>query len=63
MTKFLSVEELAGRMDCFGDFDAADEICLRHCGLNFACAGSFQEDEGSDWIEEGFFELPDANLD
>lgn len=63
MSKLLSEEELEGRMDCFGDFDATDEICLKRCGLNVACASSIHEDEDLDWLEDDLLGLPDVNLD
>jgi hypothetical protein len=34
------LEEMEGRIDCFGEFDRDDITCLRHCGLNFHCAAA-----------------------
>ncbi len=34
----LSREELDGRLNCFGEFDETDEICLKSCALNINCA-------------------------
>ena len=38
MKKILSSEELEGRLNCFGEFDENDTICLRTCALNINCA-------------------------
>ncbi|KXS55685.1 MAG: hypothetical protein AMR96_06925 [Candidatus Adiutrix intracellularis] len=34
----LSRDELDGRMDCFGEFEENDAICLNSCALNINCA-------------------------
>lgn len=34
----LSREELDSRLNCFGEFDEADVICLKSCALNINCA-------------------------
>ena len=34
----LTREELDGRLNCFGEFDEADSICLNSCALNINCA-------------------------
>ena len=34
----LSREELDGRLNCFGEFDETDYICLKSCALNINCA-------------------------
>lgn len=31
-------EELDGRLNCFGEFDDSDSICLKSCALNINCA-------------------------
>jgi hypothetical protein len=36
----LPLEDLEGRIDCFGEFDRGDTICLTHCSLNFDCAAA-----------------------
>jgi len=36
----LTLEEMEGRIDCFGEFDRDDITCMRHCGLNFHCAAA-----------------------
>ena len=38
MEKFLTSEELEGRLNCFGEFDENDPICLKACALNINCA-------------------------
>ncbi|MBW2060952.1 MAG: hypothetical protein JRI95_05235 [Deltaproteobacteria bacterium] len=38
MKKFLTSEELEGRLNCFGEFDESDRVCLKHCALNINCA-------------------------
>ena len=37
-TTYLSREELDGRLNCFGEFDETDSICLKSCALNINCA-------------------------
>lgn len=34
----LTREELDGRLNCFGEFDEADGICLKSCALSINCA-------------------------
>jgi len=36
----LDLTELEGRIDCFGEFDRSDQVCLSHCALNFECAAA-----------------------
>lgn len=38
MKKFLTSEELEGRLNCFGEFEENDPICLKSCSLNINCA-------------------------
>ena len=38
MKKFLTSEELEGRLNCFGEFDENDSICLKTCALSINCA-------------------------
>ncbi|MDR0881835.1 MAG: hypothetical protein LBP55_04765 [Candidatus Adiutrix sp.] len=33
-----SREELDGRLNCFGEFDETDGICLKSCALSINCA-------------------------
>ena len=43
MAHRLPQEDLEGRIDCFGEFDRADQICLSHCSLNFDCAAAREQ--------------------
>jgi hypothetical protein len=36
----LQREDLHERIDCFGEFDRTDPVCLRMCSLNFDCAAA-----------------------
>ena len=64
MLRVLKEEELDGRMDCFGNFDAFDEICLKYCGLNISCASAnYDSEDDYGWLEEEVMELPDMDLD
>lgn len=63
MPRLLTVEELEGRMDCFGDFDVTDEICLTRCGLNIACAQSQYQAEDSDPGPEDMLGIPEVHFD
>jgi hypothetical protein len=63
MAKLLTERELEDRMDCYGDFDVTDEICLKRCGINVSCASARQEEEDPGWLEEDLLGLPDVNLD
>ena len=63
MARLLSERELEDRMDCYGDFDVTDEICLKRCGMNVSCASARQEEEDLAWLEDDILGLPDVNLD
>ncbi len=52
MSRLLSEEELEGRLDCFGEFDSTDEICLYYCGVNISCAASMSQQGQEEWSEE-----------
>lgn len=43
MASKLPQEEIDGRIDCFGEFDRTDQICLTHCSLNFDCAAAREQ--------------------
>ncbi|MGD8564288.1 MAG: hypothetical protein PVG03_17230 [Desulfarculaceae bacterium] len=43
MAQLLPLEELEDRIDCFGEFDRADEVCLAHCSLSFDCAAAREQ--------------------
>ncbi len=34
---------MEGRIDCFGEFDRSDVVCLSHCSLNFECAAAREQ--------------------
>jgi len=34
----LTEAEIEGRLNCFGEFDAKDRICMVHCVLSISCA-------------------------
>lgn len=38
MKKILTSEELEGRLNCFGEFEDNDQVCLKSCALNINCA-------------------------
>lgn len=40
MARRLQPEDLEDRIDCFGEFDRGDAVCLLHCSLNFECAAA-----------------------
>jgi hypothetical protein len=64
MSRLLTEDDLEGRMDCFGEFECTDEICLRCCGVNIACASSsHQDEEEQDWMGEGTLGYPNVGLD
>ena len=35
---YITREELDGRLNCFGEFEGSDPICLKSCALNINCA-------------------------
>ncbi len=59
MDRLLTDEEVEGRLNCFGDFDAEDEICLTRCALNISCAIAknkyFSFQHGEDTISSVIF--------
>ena len=38
MSVLLSNAEVEGRLNCFGEFDSKDRICMNHCALSIGCA-------------------------
>jgi len=38
MKKKLSGEDIDGRLNCYGEFNKNDKICLTRCALNINCA-------------------------
>ncbi len=55
MTKHnMSTKALSHRLDCFGNFDPHDSICLKWCQLNIRCAITKNQYEQIDIIEDFF---------
>ena len=46
------------RIGCFGEFDRTDNLCLKHCGLNFECAAMRERMYSLDFSDD---ELPVLN--
>ncbi len=40
MARRLQPEDIEERIDCFGEFERTDAVCLLHCSLNFDCAAA-----------------------
>lgn len=40
MARRLQPEDMEKGIDCFGDFDRSDAVCLLHCSLNFECVAA-----------------------
>jgi hypothetical protein len=38
MQRLLTAQEVEGRLDCYGNFDRQDDVCVTRCGLNVSCA-------------------------
>lgn len=38
MARRLEPQDLEDRIDCYGEFERTDPVCLAHCSLNFQCA-------------------------
>ena len=38
MAELLEHAEVEGRLNCFGEFDRKDRICMNHCALSISCA-------------------------
>ena len=43
MARRLEHEDLEARIDCFGEFDRADAVCLVQCSLHFECAAAREQ--------------------
>jgi hypothetical protein len=63
MSKLLSEEDLDGRLDCFGEFECTDDICLSCCGVNIACANSSRREEEQEWVDDEMLGLPNLELE
>lgn len=44
--------ELEDRIECFGEFDRADAVCLAQCSLNFECAAAREQNDSLLWHDE-----------
>lgn len=51
----LTREELDSRLNCFGEFDEADDICLKSCALNINCAIAKNKFLGFQLMEDSSF--------
>ncbi|UCG12954.1 MAG: hypothetical protein JSU72_00180 [Deltaproteobacteria bacterium] len=38
MPSILSESDVEGRLNCFGEFDPKDRICMNHCAVSIGCA-------------------------
>lgn len=52
MAQRLLSQDLEDRIDCFGEFDRADEVCLTHCALNFDCAAARERYQSMQLLDE-----------
>jgi hypothetical protein len=48
----LQPEDLEDRIDCFGEFDRADSVCLAHCSLNIECAAARERYQNLQLLDE-----------
>ena len=51
----LTREDLDGRLNCFGEFDRTDSICLKSCALNINCAIAKNKFLGFQLMEDSGF--------
>ena len=47
-----SLESLRDRIDCFGNFNPDDVLCLKWCQLNIRCAIARDEHEQIEIVED-----------
>ncbi len=52
MAHRLQPEDLEDRIDCFGEFDRTDSVCLGHCSLNFECAAARERYQNLQLLDE-----------
>lgn len=57
MEKLLTSEELEGRINCFGEFDHDDKICLKTCAMNINCAIAKDEYFNFQFIDDNISSL------
>jgi hypothetical protein len=54
MPGLLSNAEVEGRLNCFGEFDPKDRICMNHCALSIGCAVAKNRYFALQTVEESF---------
>lgn len=54
-------EDLDGRLNCFGEFEESDQICLKSCALNINCAIAKSKFLGFQLLDDSGY--PFGNLD
>ena len=52
MATRLEEMELEDRIECFGEFDRTDAVCLAQCSLNFECAAAREQNDSLLWHDE-----------
>lgn len=52
MATRLEISEFESRIDCYGEFDRNDRICLVHCSLSFECAAAREHYDALQWHDE-----------
>ena len=55
MMPLLTEDEMEGRLNCFGDFDQQDAVCLNRCALNINCAIAKSRYTNVPFSEEEFY--------
>lgn len=63
MSRLFTEEELEGRLDCFGQFECTDEICLYHCGVNISCAACSGQEDQKGWGEDEILDPMEIGLE
>jgi hypothetical protein len=54
MKSIMTNQELEGRLNCFGEFDRNDKICLKVCALNINCAIAKNEYYNFQFADDSF---------
>ncbi|ROR01588.1 hypothetical protein [Desulfosoma caldarium] len=54
MEKVFTASEVQDKMDCYGEFNRNDKICVAHCALNVTCA--ILKARGTDTISVRFLD-------
>lgn len=55
-------EELDGRLNCFGEFDDSDYICLKSCALNINCAIAKSKFLGFQLLDDSGFPFGNSDV-